>query len=183
MSTHQLHWQFGEAAMAAEAQSVFVIFVHNIAKVLSNWSAFLIITAVNNFNRNTSGCFKGRCRQPKHFSGAQEVESNATFITIRLINIWLKPTSVNRVQSPVLHSKCIFKEEKSQRRTFRDLLPIIEFTSSRGTLPPFITHAHTLVHIKDTKQTHAIKRTQRHTLSRSDSPTHVVTHDLWERRL
>lgn len=102
------------------------------------------------------------CR--RHFSGAREVESNATFIIISLIKIWLKPTSVNRVQSLALHSKCIFKEEMSHRRTFRDLLPIIEFTSSRGMLPPFITHAHTVVHIKDTKQTHAVKHTQTHSI-------------------
>lgn len=35
-----VHQQSSDAAMAAEAQSVDDIFVHNIAKVLSNWSVF-----------------------------------------------------------------------------------------------------------------------------------------------
>lgn len=64
--------------------------------------------------------------------------------------------------------------------------PSKNFTSSRGTLPLLwqtITHAHTLIHIKDTKQTHTIKHTQRHTPSRPDSPTNAVTRDSWGRRL
>lgn len=105
--------------------------------------------------------------EPKHFSWSREVESDATFIIIRLINIWIKVTSVNRVQSPLLHSKCIFKEEMSHRRTFHDLLPIIKFTSSSGTLPPaceIITHTLTRSFISRTQTRHTRLNARRDTL-------------------
>lgn len=40
LAAHNMSTQCSEAAMAAEVQSVYVRFVHNIAKVLSNESAF-----------------------------------------------------------------------------------------------------------------------------------------------
>lgn len=92
---------------------------------------------------------------------------------------------MNRIQSPVLHSKCIFKEAISHR-TVGILLPIIKFTTSCGTLPPagaIAAHVHTHIHIKDTKQTHTIKHKQRHTLSRADSLANTVSHDLRARML